>query len=98
MKILYLDVLFFLNFLTDYLLCLCSGRLCGLVLRRRRYLLAALFGAVYALIAAFPGGSFLTRPILKLAAGLLMAWIAFGGEARPLRGMLTPFRPEGSVL
>lgn len=89
MKILYLDALFFLNFLTDYFLCLCSGRLCGLALRRKRYLLAALFGAIYALAAALPGGSFLMHPIWKLAAGLLMAWIAFGGEARPLRGVLT---------
>ena len=89
MKILYLDALFFLNFLTDYLLCLCSARLCGLSLKRRRYLLAALFGAAYALAAALPGGAFLMRPIWKLAAGLFMAWIAFGGEARPVRGMLT---------
>lgn len=89
MKIIYLDVLFFLNFLTDYLLCLCSGRLCGLTLKRKRYLLAALFGAVYALVAAMPRSFPLTRPIWKLAAGLVMAWIAFGGEARPLRGILT---------
>lgn len=89
MRILYLDALFFLNLLTDYLLCLSSARLCGYALDRKRFLFAALFGAAYALAAALPGSAFLSSPLWKIAAGLLMSWIAFGGEARPLRGILT---------
>lgn len=89
MEILYIDALFFLNLLTDYLLCLVSARLCGLVLKRRRYALAALFGAGYAIACVFPALGFLSAPPVLLGAGLLMGWIAFGGEARPLRGMLT---------
>ena len=46
MKVIYADRFFLLNLLIDYLLCLLSARVCGLVLRRRRYLLAALIGAV----------------------------------------------------
>ena len=44
MQVIYVDSLFCLSLLTDYLLCLTAGRLCGLVLRRRRYLAAALLG------------------------------------------------------
>ena len=36
MEIIYVDRFFLLNLLADYLLCLVSARLCGLVLRRRR--------------------------------------------------------------
>ncbi len=88
MKILYLDALFFLNLLTDYLLCLAAARLCGFRLRRRRYLLAALLGAAYALASVLPACRCLAAPIWKLCVGLGMGWIAFGKEARPLRGML----------
>lgn len=89
MRILYVDGLFLLNLLADYLLCLSAARLCGLVLKRRRYLLAALFGAVCAILALLPGFGFLGAPTGILGSGLLMGWIAFGGEARPLRGILT---------
>jgi stage II sporulation protein GA (sporulation sigma-E factor processing peptidase) len=51
--------------------------------------LAAFFGALYALAVSLPQTHFLAAPLWKLGSGLLMAWIAFGGEARPLRGMLT---------
>ena len=84
MKILYADLYFLLNLLTDYLLCLSAGRLCALRLRRRRYLLAALFGAGYALALLFPLSPVLAAPAARLGAGLLMGLIAFGAEARPL--------------
>lgn len=89
MNVIYLDGLFFLNLLADYLLCLASGRLCGYRLHRLRYLLAALFGACYATAAALPPLRILRIPPLILASGVLMGAVAFGGEARPLRGILT---------
>ncbi len=85
MEIIYLDSLFFLSLLTDYLLCLAAGRVCGLRLRRGRYFLAALFGALYAAAVFLPGLGFLAGPLVKLAAGLAMGLIAYGGESRPLR-------------
>ena len=45
MEVIYIDSLFFLNLGVDYLLCLAAARICGLYLRRRRYVLAALLGA-----------------------------------------------------
>lgn len=84
MKILYADLYFFLNLLVDYLLCLATGRLLALPLRRLRYGAAALFGACYALFLLLPLPLFLAAPPLRLAAGLVMGLIAFGREAHPL--------------
>ncbi len=85
MDVIYIDALFFLNLLADYLLCLSTGRICGLVLRRRRYLAAALLGAAYAVAVYLPGLRVLGIPPLRLSAGLLMGLTAFGAERSPLR-------------
>lgn len=85
MEVIYLDRLFLLNLAVDYLLCLLSGRVCGLVLHRGRYLLAALLGALYAVLTLLPGLAFLGGALGKLAAAALMAAIAYGGQARFLR-------------
>ena len=89
MKTLYLDLFFFLNLLADYLICLSAGRLCSLGLRRRRYLLAALFGACYASLSILPDFSFLSAALWRLGAAFVMGMLAFCGEARPLRCILT---------
>lgn len=85
MNVIYLDSLFGLNLLADYLLCLSAGRICGLRLKRGRYALAALLGALYAVAVLLPGLRFLAKPGYKLLSGAGMAWLAFGGEAHPLR-------------
>lgn len=85
MQVIYLDSVFFLNGLADYLLCLCAGRLCGLVLRRGRYAAAALFGALYAVAVFLPGLSFLSLPASRLGAGIMMGLIAFSREQQPLK-------------
>ena len=88
MKVLYADSLFALSLLTDYLLCLATGRLCALVLRRGRYFAAALLGAVYAVAVFLPGLAFLALPVMQLVFAGLMGLIAFGGEARLGRCLL----------
>ena len=85
MQVIYVDSLFFLNLCIDYLLCLVSARVCGLVLKRLRYLLSALIGACYSVAVFLPGLDFLAGPLCKLAAALLMGLAAFGGEAKMLR-------------
>lgn len=91
MEVLYLDLWFALNLLCDYLLCLLTARAAGLYLKRRRYLLAALLGALYACAACFPGFSFLANPGWKLCFGVLMGYIAFGAERSALRCILLFF-------
>ena len=85
MGTIYIDSLFLLNLAADYLLCLVSARLCGLVLRRRRYLLAALAGALYAVALYLPGMEFLQLWSMKLSLWLIIGLIAFGREERMLR-------------
>ncbi|MCR5663521.1 MAG: sigma-E processing peptidase SpoIIGA [Oscillospiraceae bacterium] len=85
MKVIYLDRLFLVNLLCDYLLCLASGRVGGVPLRRGRFALAALFGALYAVLSVLPGFSPLLSPPARLAAGLLTAGLAFAGEPHFLR-------------
>ena len=85
MQVIYVDSLFFLNLCIDYLLCLVSARVCGLCLKRRRYLLAALIGACYSVAVFLPGMDFLSSPLCKLFAALLMGLAAFGRETKVLR-------------
>jgi len=85
MQVIYVDSLFCLNLLTDYLLCLTAGRICGLRLRRWRYLAAALLGALYAVAVLLPGLRFLSLPAGRLGCGICMGLIAFGAERQPLR-------------
>jgi stage II sporulation protein GA (sporulation sigma-E factor processing peptidase) len=87
MKHIYIDSLFVLSLFTDYLLCLVTGRFCGLYLKRSRYLLAALFGAVYSVCVFLPGMSFLALPVMELVSAGIMGLIAFGAEERLLRCM-----------
>lgn len=85
MDVIYLDSLFGLNLLIDYCLVLASARVCGVVLRRRRYALAALAGALYAAAMVLPGCGWLANGGMKLALGVAMALIAFGGDAHLVR-------------
>lgn len=78
MEIIYIDSLFISELLADYLLCLGTGRLCALPLRRGRYLLAALFGACFSVLVFLPGLGFLAKPGWKLLAGGSIGLLAFG--------------------
>lgn len=85
MNVIYADVLFGLSVLTDYLLCLATGRFCGLRLRRGRYFAAALLGGVYAVAVFLPGLSWLAHPVVELCAAGFMGVVAFGGEEKLFR-------------
>ena len=90
MKAVYLDELFFLNFIINYLLLLSAAMLSGTPLRRGRILLAAAIGAGYACLAFFPR----CEPIFtlpgKAAVSLLLCVLAYGYESpgRLLRRVL----------
>ena len=91
MTVVYVDSVFLLNGAMDYLLCLVTARLAGVPLRRRRYVLAAMLGGGYAAAVFLPGCGFLASWPVKLAAGVLMALAAFGGEQYLLRLTLLLF-------
>ena len=89
MEIIYVDSMFFLNLVIDYLLLSCTAAVCGLGVKRLRYLSGALIGAVYSVAVYIPGWSFLTTLPVKLIAALFMALAAYGGERSVLRCSLT---------
>lgn len=91
MRTVYLDELFLLNFVVDYLLLLASGRLSGEVLRRGRLALGAGLGAGYAAAVFLPGFAFLLHPLCKLGAAVLMVLVGYGGSRRLLRVSLVFF-------
>lgn len=88
MDVIYVDSLFILNLIIDYLLCLSAARVCGVYLRRWRYLLASVLGAAYSVAVFLPGCAFLQSPAIKLAAGILMGLVAYGCEKLLLRCIL----------
>lgn len=78
LKVVYVDVLFGINFIINYLILFASAKLCTARIRRLLIALAALVGAVYCCAAYFSDMNFLWALAAKLAAGAVMIIIAFG--------------------
>lgn len=85
MTVVYVDSVFVLNGIMDYLMLLGTARLAGVPLRRRRCLLGALLGGAYAVAVFLPGLGFLGAGPVKVAAGVLLSVAVFGGQAHLLR-------------
>ena len=82
MTVIYIDLVFLLNFTANYLLLLGAGRLAGTVLLRRRIALGAAAGAGYAVLVFVPGFAWLAGWPCKIAVGALLTLIAFGPVRR----------------
>ena len=85
MTVIYLDTLFLLNAVMDYLLLLCSARLAGEELHRLRMAAGGVLGGVYAAAAVLPHMEFLLHPLCKLASAVLMVVVGLGKSRRLLR-------------
>lgn len=89
MEIIYIDQLFFINFIIDYFTILCAAKVSSAVIRRLPITLAALVGGAYACVCILPGWGFALNPLIKLAVGVLMCLIAFGRERQFFRCVIT---------
>ena len=78
----YVDSLFALNLIADYLLLLTGARVSGAVLHRWRIALASALGAAYAVASVVPEWGILTNPAAKIALGVGMCLISYGSERR----------------
>ncbi len=87
----YLDTLFLLNTIMDYLLLLAAARLAGEPLRRVRMGVGAALGGAYAGAAVLPGFGFLSRPLWQLGCALVMVLVGLGASQRLLRQMVIFF-------
>lgn len=81
----YIDGVFLLNFLVDFLLLLAATRICGYPIRGGRTLLAALLGGVYAACCLLPGFYFLGNTLWRVVSLGGMAVIAYGFTKSALR-------------
>lgn len=88
MRVVYIDSLFLLNFLLDYLALLLAGKVAGEPLRRLKMALGAFLGAAYAVSLFWPGWPFLGHFLIRLAVGLLMVLVVYGATRRLLRVFL----------
>ena len=91
MTVVYIYALFLLNLIVNYLLLLAAAKLAGEPLRRLRLAAGAALGGLYAAAIFFPGMGFLTHPLCKLGAAVLMLLTGFGGSRRLLRVTLVFF-------
>ncbi len=73
----YVDILFFINFIFDYLLLWMTGLLCRRKTGTLRLLTAAFLGALYSVIMFFIPITFLYTLPFKLLIGILMVAVAF---------------------
>lgn len=91
MTVVYIDILFLLNWVANYLLLLAGGRMAGVVLRRGWLALAAAIGALYAAAVFLPGMDWLSAWPCKGAAGVLMTLVAYGAGKHLLRASVMFF-------
>lgn len=76
--VVYIDTLFLLNFIINYLILLATGKLSGAVFKRARLALGAAVGALYAVLIFFPHMGWLKTTAFKILSGALMTCVAFG--------------------
>lgn len=74
----YLDLIFLLNFVVDFLLLVSTNRLAGFPQRWGRVIIASMLGAVYGAVCMIPSMRFLGNGFWRVVFLLLMGAIAFG--------------------
>lgn len=88
MTVIYIDVLFLLNFVVDYILLLAAARITGEFFSRLRLAAGAAVGAAYAAVLFLPGFAWGTNILCKIGVSVLMVLAAFGVRRRLLRILL----------
>lgn len=77
MPVVYIDVLFFVNLIVNYLLLLASCAFSGIDYKRYRILIAAIIGAFCSVLAFFPNFTIVSSTIYKLLVSMLLVAVAF---------------------
>jgi len=85
----YLDSLFILNWVANYLLLLVTAKVAGEPFHRLRMGAGGALGALFAALSFLPGGEWLFHPAVKIAAAVGMVLVGFGGSRHLLRAGVT---------
>ena len=86
--VVYLDIAFLLNCITDASALYVTGRLAGLPLEKRRLAAAALLGGTYGALCALPGLGWAAAFVPQLLAAAGLVRLAFGRREAFLRRLL----------
>ena len=89
--VVYVDIAFLLNCLTDGAALYVTGRLSGLPVGKKRLLAAALLGGTYGALCVLPGWGGLAFFPLQAAVAAGLVWLAFGKRGAFLRQLLLFF-------
>lgn len=89
--VVYLDIAFVLNCLSDALALYVTALLSGLPVRKRRLLGASLLGGTYGALCALPGMVPAAALLPQLAVAAALVWLAFGRQGAFLRQFLLFF-------
>ena len=89
--VVYVDIAFLLNCLTDGAALYVTGRLSGLPVRKLRLLAAALLGGTYGALCVLPGWGGLAFFPFQAAVAAGLVWLAFGKRGAFLRQLLLFF-------
>lgn len=77
MRIVYIENVFFLNWIIDYFLLLGTAGFAGAPLQRARLAVCSVLGGLYAVAVFAPRLTLLSFPLIKLSAGFAMAIVAY---------------------
>ena len=83
--VVYLDLVFILNSLSDALALYITARLSGFPLRWKRLIAGSLAGGAYGTVASLPAVSFLASFGMQILAAIFLVWLVFGMEKVFLR-------------
>lgn len=86
--IVYLDLVFLLNFLVDFLLILAVNRYCGVPASKGRAAAGGALGGVYGAVCLLPGFSFLGGSFWRIAALVAVGAVSFGLRRSAVRKTL----------
>ena len=86
MPVVYIDILFFINFIMDCALLVITGRLSGRDFSVFKILAGGALGGIYSVLIFFAPLSFLNAWLIKLMVSALMVGIPFG--FRPIRKLI----------
>lgn len=79
-RVIYIDVLFLVNFIINYLILFASGKIQSVAIHRWRLLCGSFIGALYGVATFLPDMEFLSAIFSKLATSSLMVLVSFGWE------------------
>lgn len=85
MMTVYLDMVFLLELMINYLLLLVSAKVAGVPFRRPWLLLGSAVGAVVSTLTFLPGWEWLSHPLCRVGTALLILLAAYWYSARLLR-------------